>query len=209
MGDKNEEIALIDHFPHASRLPYLVAATNLFFLVGQSIISFDIDMHINIDLLITTIRFDKTMKEYSIITGCIRLITPDQEGHVYPLLAVLLFCWSGLWPHIKLFLLHRAFTTPMTTEDRGRRLQFLGALVKFSLLDVFLVVLIVSTLQFTDIGGPNNYATGTLERVSSSSVCVCYALRPSVATSSPSTHSSNESSWPVESRVLPKRQCPL
>jgi len=161
MSDSKGAMALIQHFPRSNWLPYACITTSIFFIIAHcGLMSFDIHVQMDIDMIITSMHYNADIKEYSILTGIIRMVQPDESGHSYILIAVLLFLWSGVWPHLKLFLLYRALTTEFTTDERGRRLQFLGALGKFSLLDVFLVVLIVSALQFTHLGGPNNYAVG-------------------------------------------------
>jgi len=156
MADKS----LSEHFPSVNKvLPWLALATAAVFVLGQSIYSFDFEVHINIDLGITKINYDSTAKEYSIMTAIVRLLTPDDNGHIFPALAVLLFVWSGIWPHVKLLLLYRTFSVAMPHETRARWLAGLGVVGKFSLLDMFLVVLIVSCLQFTNLGNQDSWLT--------------------------------------------------
>jgi len=127
MSDSKGAMALIQHFPRSNWLPYACITTSIFFIIAQcGLMSFDIHVQMDIDMIITSMHYNADIKEYSILTGIIRMVQPDESGHSYILIAVLLFLWSGVWPHLKLFLLYRALTTEFTTDERGRRLQFLG-----------------------------------------------------------------------------------
>jgi len=104
-----------------------------------------------------------SMKKYSIVRGVGKMLTPDHEGNIHAALGISLLIWSVIWPHAKLVLLHYTWCKNMTEGRRWRWLSVLGTVGKFSLLDVFMVVLIVSSIQFTDLAGKDNWAVATAQ----------------------------------------------
>mmetsp|Transcript_14969 Transcript_14969/g.20920 ORF Transcript_14969/g.20920 Transcript_14969/m.20920 type:complete len:1071 (+) Transcript_14969:86-3298(+) len=69
---------------------------------------------------------------------------------VYPL-SLLIFVFSGLWPYTKLFLMLFAWLTPASILSVSRRetlLMFLDALGKWSLIDTYVLVLMMVAFNF-------------------------------------------------------------
>ncbi|CAM9395315.1 unnamed protein product, partial [Heterosigma akashiwo] len=61
--------------------------------------------------------------------------------------AVLLMLFSGIWPHLKLLLLHVCWVMPARAAPRKRALQILRALGKWSFSDVFVVIFLLGVLH--------------------------------------------------------------
>jgi len=79
------------------------------------------------------------------------------------LTAVLLVFCSGLWPHLKLFLLNLTFLFPMRNLVRRKRfLHWLSALGKWSLADVFAVCVMVAVLNLNWHVDPEEIKSGII-----------------------------------------------
>ncbi len=81
---------------------------------------------------------------FSLLSGIFHLL---DEGE--PVLFVLVFTFSILLPVYKMYLLGRIiFHRAMAPDNRHRCLHFLHILGKWSMLDVFVVALLVMTVKF-------------------------------------------------------------
>jgi len=72
------------------------------------------------------------------------------ENGVY-LLAFIIILWSGIWPYLKLFMMQYCWFAPtsaMTPETRLSTLEFLDNWGKWSLVDVFVMVIFMVAFQF-------------------------------------------------------------
>lgn len=75
------------------------------------------------------------------------------SAKVYPL-ALLIAGFSGGWPYLKLFLMLCAWMCPMTRKCRLSLLQWVDALGKWSLIDAYVLVLMMVAFTFS-INSPN------------------------------------------------------
>lgn len=84
------------------------------------------------------------------------ILSPDNyyiKGWKHPwetrLGAILVFCFSGLWPHLKLILLQISWYCPMQPKLRRSFCFWLDMFGKWSLLDVFVISLTVALFDLT------------------------------------------------------------
>lgn len=81
------------------------------------------------------------------------------RAKIYPLF-ILVVVFSGIWPYVKLILLLLAWVTPKPTlsaRHRGKLLLALDALSKFSLVDTYVLVLMVVAFRYRlDLGRESN-----------------------------------------------------
>lgn len=75
--------------------------------------------------------------------------------------AVLLVVFSGIWPHVKLILLHFNWYNPYFQQNtRATQLHYLAAFGKFSLADIFVVCLLIGVLNLDLTIEPNTIIHG-------------------------------------------------
>lgn len=74
-------------------------------------------------------------------------ITEFYKAGIYPLL-ILVVVFSGIWPYAKLLLMLSAWLTPHESLAREKQLQLLDALSKFSLVDTYVLVVMVVAFRF-------------------------------------------------------------
>ena len=82
-------------------------------------------------------------RTYSVITGVIDLF---RCGNIF--LAALIFGFSAVFPTLKLLLLLVLWFRRIDEEERRRTLWYLEFLGKWSMLDVFVVILMIGSIQF-------------------------------------------------------------
>lgn len=69
-------------------------------------------------------------------------------------LVVVLVCLSGVWPYLKNVIMLVAWFVPMTASRRSSVLQWLTRLAKWSLVDVFVIIIICTGVKIDmDVGG--------------------------------------------------------
>eukprot|EP00934_Nitzschia_sp_Nitz4_P008482 Nitzschia sp. Nitz4//scaffold145_size56662//44435//46408//NITZ4_006564-RA/size56662-processed-gene-0.20-mRNA-1//1//CDS//3329536598//8472//frame0 len=84
-------------------------------------------------------------------------------GKVLPRLgAVLLILFSGIWPHVKLFLLHVTWFFGKQAQQRTNTLQWLGTLGKWSLADVLVICVMVGVLNLDWVVDPEAIKQGII-----------------------------------------------
>ena len=76
------------------------------------------------------------------------------NGGAY-VLVVFLVALSGIWPYLKNVIMMVAWFVPMTTRRRGKILQWLTRFAKWSLVDVFVVVIICAGVRIDKGMGPD------------------------------------------------------
>jgi hypothetical protein len=82
------------------------------------------------------------------------------------LAAILLVIFSGIWPHLKLMLLHSTWFSKMSnTKRRGRILMWLGNLGKWSLADVLTVCVMVGVLNLKWFIDPPYIKNGVMDHL--------------------------------------------
>merc|ERR1719198_2188019 len=69
------------------------------------------------------------------------------QAGVYPL-SILIAFLSGLWPHIKIIMMMICWALPFPKYDRGLCLLWLDALGKWSLIDMYVLVLCMAAFSF-------------------------------------------------------------
>ena len=82
--------------------------------------------------------------------GLINSVTDMWKAGVYPL-SILIAFFSGIWPYLKLIMMLIAFTTPsslLKKEKRESVLMFLDATGKWSILDSYVMILMLVAFQF-------------------------------------------------------------
>ena len=62
-------------------------------------------------------------------------------------LVIIIVCLSGIWPYLKNVIMMVAWFVPMTTKQRSSLLQWLTRLAKWSLVDVFVIVIICTGVK--------------------------------------------------------------
>ena len=62
-------------------------------------------------------------------------------------LVIILVCLSGIWPYLKNVIMMVAWFVPMTSSQRSSLLQWLTRLAKWSLVDVFVIVIICTGVK--------------------------------------------------------------
>ncbi len=80
--------------------------------------------------------------DYSIVTGAISLY---ENGH--PFLAVILFAFSVIFPNLKLVGLLAVWFVPMHDARRDRLITWVDVLGRWSMLDVFVVAVMIVLTQ--------------------------------------------------------------
>jgi len=119
-------------FPRRVEIPVLLAASAVLLPLG---------------LVLPTVTLSKiggiSGATYSVITGILNL---SRGGNV--LLALLIFAFSLIFPIIKLGMLVLIWFHGMEPDRRERALHALRVLGKWSMLDVFVVVALVGSIQF-------------------------------------------------------------
>jgi len=65
---------------------------------------------------------------------------------------ILLLVLSGIWPYTKNAIMFYAYFVPMTVQHRAKVLKWLTIFAKWSLVDVFVVVIIISGLRIKESG---------------------------------------------------------
>ena len=68
-------------------------------------------------------------------------------------LVIILVCLSGIWPYLKNVIMMVAWFVPMTTKQRSSLLQWLTRLAKWSLVDVFVIVIICPGVKIDQTSG--------------------------------------------------------
>lgn len=98
-------------------------------------------------LLLPTVSLSKiggiSNQEFSVVTGILNLA---REGN--PLLALIVFVFSFLFPIVKLTTLFVLWFRRLSPESTERSLLHLRALGKWSMLDVFVVAVFTGSVQF-------------------------------------------------------------
>lgn len=79
---------------------------------------------------------------YSIVTGAISLF---ENGH--PILAIILFAFSVVFPNVKLVGLLAVWFVPLEEARRNRILRWVDLLGRWSMLDVFVVAVMIVLTQ--------------------------------------------------------------
>ena len=77
--------------------------------------------------------------------------------------SVLLVLFSGVWPHLKLFLLNVTFLLPAPVKSRSRMLHWLSCLGKWSLADVLTVCVMVGVLHLDWTVDPDAIKNGVID----------------------------------------------
>jgi len=149
--ESEEESSLASAHPkYTMALRVVLVLTSALFIAGQTLNTFAVKVHIN--LLGGLVKTHTTAEKYSIVHGIIKMFSKG-----YAFLGITILLWSGIWPHIKLVLLHHTWTASMTEKKRHMWLSVIGVVGKFSMLDVFVVTLIVSSIQFNNLGAPDSW----------------------------------------------------
>uniref|UniRef100_A0A7S2ELC0 Uncharacterized protein n=1 Tax=Ditylum brightwellii TaxID=49249 RepID=A0A7S2ELC0_9STRA len=76
--------------------------------------------------------------------------------------AVLLILFSGIWPHLKLFVLHLYWWIPRFEKERTTCFFWLSSLGKWSLADVFVVCIMIGVLNLDLVLDPESIKAGLL-----------------------------------------------
>lgn len=107
----------------------LVVAATLAFAVGLTV-------------PVVTFRTGLARDSYSVLGGLVDLV---REGDVA--LAVLVFAFSVVFPVVKLALLQHALHGPISSERRTRLVQALERLGRWSMLDVFVIAILIGAMH--------------------------------------------------------------
>lgn len=127
-----------------SLIPLSLVATIFIFMVSNFSIGASVDLQLTSENgfilkipTITTFSLGKTVKEM-------------YQASVYTLM-LLVLVFSGIWPYVKLLMMMVAWTCPVTIISFDRREQilvWLDALGKYSLVDSFVLVLMLVSFKF-------------------------------------------------------------
>ncbi|KAL3923129.1 MAG: hypothetical protein SGILL_001832 [Bacillariaceae sp.] len=122
-------------------VPALIVATTILLITSNASVGASVDLSIRVDetsLAVPSIfrfSFGNTVREL-------------YHAGIYPLL-LLVVCFSGVWPYVKLCWMLYAWMVPCEDEyQRERRLLQLDALGKFSLVDSYVLILFVVAFRF-------------------------------------------------------------
>jgi len=122
--------SLSDAYPHRYDVPAMIALSCILLGVGLSL------PLVNVEKMI----FWKN--EYSVFTGVVGLV---QQGEY--VLAAILFFFSMVFPITKLVALWLIWAVKLSDPRRSKVLTWLGALGKWSMLDVFIVAILIVAVK--------------------------------------------------------------
>ena len=126
----SEPKSLNQMFPKRIEIPLLIALSAILLCAGVSMPLMKIQQMV----------FWKN--EYSVITGTIGLYKEKEY-----FLTALIFFFSLVFPFVKLIMLGILWRCRFTNEDRHRILGWLGQLGKWSMLDVFVVAVLIVAIK--------------------------------------------------------------
>ena len=158
-------------------IPLLSLATHLIFLYGQTATMWRLHLSQQVDVWANAtsfesqttlstlglpyhnhilVRKEKTVKEFTYMYAIHELWkAAHMPGKVLPRsAAVLLIIFSGVWPHLKLFLLNFTWLLGSDGVRRSRMLHWLSTLGKWSLADVLVVCVMVGVLHLDWVVDP-------------------------------------------------------
>ncbi|MCG3149532.1 MAG: Paraquat-inducible protein A [Verrucomicrobiae bacterium] len=121
--------SLKDIYPRRIEVPLLILVSQVLFFIAVCLPL----MHVEKQLL-----WKRWRNEYSVITGVVGLF--EQREHF---LAAVLFFFSVVFPLVKLTLLWGLWLLRLPEERRQALLRWLGILGKWSMLDVFVVAMLI------------------------------------------------------------------
>ena len=111
---------------------------DVFFLIGASFVFLVIGLSVPLLTVEKTVFWKHWENNYSVFTGVVELA---KQGDI--LLAFIIFFFSMVFPFAKLWMLTRIWFAVPSGEERKIALHWLGILGKWSMLDVFVVAILV------------------------------------------------------------------
>ena len=129
-----ESRALVEHYPRRIDVPLLIVASAVLLVFA----------YLSPTLSLTKVIF--FTDEYSIWGGIVELWQSE-----HPVLAVVVFVFSMVFPIAKLLALTVAWVVPMSVGFRNGFAGVVGQLGKWSMLDVFIVAMLVVLVKAKDL----------------------------------------------------------
>ena len=129
MPNSSRKKSLREIHPKEKDVPLLIVLSFIALVAGLSLPLITVQK---------TVLWRHWENHYSVLVGVIELY---KQGDV--LLAAVLFIFSMVFPFIKLFALLTIWTTRITDEQRASVLRWLELLGRWSMLDVFVVAILV------------------------------------------------------------------
>ena len=126
----NDDKSLSEIFPKRFDVPILIALCAI---------------ALGISLSLPLFRVEKMLvwkTEYSVMTGVIGLFQKEEY-----FLSAILFFFSIVFPIIKLFILAWIWMGKLKVQERKRLFYWVGALGKWSMLDVFIVAILIVVVK--------------------------------------------------------------
>lgn len=140
-----------DSMMHSPYIPGLVRVVVPIGIIGTIVLLLASNLSIgaNVDLVISL--GDKTIQLPSLFTfGLLNTARDMLKARIYPLF-LLVVVFSGIWPYVKLVLMFVAWVVPkasLSPDFRGRMLMALDSLGKFSLVDTYVLVLMLVAFRY-------------------------------------------------------------
>src|SRR5690349_2256042 len=121
--------SLRDHYPWRLEVPLLILASTTLLLVGLSLPLMEVQKKV---------LWISWQNDYSVYTGILSL---KDQGEWF--LVTILFFFGLVFPIGKLVMLAVIWVVPMTETNREKVLHWLSLLGKWSMLDVFVVSILI------------------------------------------------------------------
>jgi hypothetical protein len=147
LREQNTSLMTKDTVPNTTKhfFPVFLIVTIALLLVSN------LSVGATVDLSVSTKDFQGAIRLPSLFSFSLgNTISEMYQAGIYVLLSIVVI-FSGIWPYVKLLMMLWAWITPesmFSAKNRGKLLFSLDALSKFSLVDTFVLVIMMVSFRF-------------------------------------------------------------